>query len=412
MSKEKEIIPHLFRTEYSKIVAVLCKTYGIATIQLAEDLVSETFLVATETWGTKGIPEFPKAWLYQVAKNNAKNYFKRHTIYQEKVRPALKENINEGGPMAIDLSEKHIKDSQLQMVFAVCTPLLSTSSQICLALKILCGFGVNEIATALLSNKVTIRKRLFRAKEKLRNSGQELGFPQEKEITARLDNVLNIIYLLFNEGYYSSTSDKAIQKDLCFQAMQLVMVLLDYPPTNLPKTNALMALLCFQSSRIPARLNEHGDFILYANQNRELWNKDLIGKGTLFLNRSSQGKLLSKFHLEAAIAYWHSRNEDEKKWENILQYYNLLLQIEYSPIIALNRTYALAKARGSEIALKEALKIDLKANHLYHMLLSELYLDQNREKATSHAKIALTLAKTLADRNLINSKLATLRKDN
>jgi len=402
--KEKKLIPHLFRTEFSKIVAVLCKTFGLSNIQLAEDIVSETFLIATETWGLKGIPDNPTSWLYKVAKNKTKDYFKRDRIFKEKIASELQNYIH-NYECEINLSDKNISDSQLQMLFAVCNPIISAEAQITLALRILCGFGIDEISQAFLSNKETINKRLHRAKEKLRKNKVDLSFPPKSKLENRLNNVLSIIYLLFNEGYYSITSEQTLKKELCIEAMRLTYMLLENKSTNLPQTNALMALLCFHSSRFEARTNNKGELILYADQDKKDWNYELIKKGEYYLNKSAQGNV-TKYHLEAGISFWHTKNnKDQNKWENILQLYNQLLQIEYSPVAALNRTYALSKANSKKEAIAEILKIDLKTNHLYHSLLAELYKDLDNNNQIKHLKMAIELVKTESEKRIIKQKL-------
>jgi len=403
--KDNQLIPHLFRSEFSKIVSVLCKTFGLSNIQLAEDIVSDTFLKATETWGLKGIPDNPTAWLYKVAKNLTLDYFKREKIFVEKITPEFKNRHSNITEFEIDLSENNIEDSQLQMLFAVCNPIISTEAQIAMALKVLCGFGVNEIAQAFLSNKETINKRLHRAKEKFRKNKTDLTFPPSNILNDRLDNVLSIIYLLFNEGYYSTVSENTIRKEFCVEAMRLTYTLLNYGPSNLPKTSALMALLCFHSSRFEARTNSNGELILYDNQDRNKWNDDLIKRGKYYLSKSAKGEV-TKYHLEAGISFWHCKKEDsQEKWENILQYYNQLLQIEYSPITALNRTYALSKANGKVEAIKEALKINLKENHLFHTLLAELYQGIDERKKLEHLEKALQLVKTENEKRIIEQKM-------
>ena len=359
---QQEIIPHLFRTEFRKITAVLCKSFGNAFngIEIAEDIASETFLSAIETWTYKGIPENPTAWLYAVAKNKAKNYIARNQLFTDKIATELKQSSPTTQEIEIDLSEKNITDSQLQMLFAVCHPSISPEAQIGLALRILCGFGIEEIANALLSNKETINKRLFRAKEKLRLENVKIEFPGEAEIDNRLETVLTTLYLLFSEGYYSESNDTVLREDLCMEAMRLTYLLIENEQTNQPNVNALLALMCFQSSRFEARKNSNGEMILYDDQDETLWNDELISKGAYFLHKASHGNKLSKYHLEASIAYWYTIKADSKeKWESILQLYNQLLQLEYSPVAALNRTYALSKANGKAQAIIEAEKLQL-----------------------------------------------------
>jgi RNA polymerase sigma factor (sigma-70 family) len=360
MKKEEAVIPHLFRMEYRKIVAVLSKRFGFEQIEIAEDIASDTFLTATQTWGMNGLPENPVAWLYNVAKNKAKNHLQRNTVFENKIAPELKYGaLTSLGP-DIDLSPENINDSQLQMMFAICHPSISSEAQIGLSLRILCGFGIEEIADAFLTNKETINKRLFRAKEKLRAEKIDIELPSTTQMDSRLETVLATIYLLFNEGYYSLSQNKTIRKELCFEAMRLCKMLVENEITNKPSVNALLSLMCFHASRFEARFNKNGETVLYDEQDTSLWNPELISQGGYYLNRSANGDSVSKYHLEAGIAYWSTQKSDTKeKWENVLQLYNRLLQIQYSPIAALNRTYALSKANSKEEAIVEAEKLIL-----------------------------------------------------
>ncbi|MEO6521258.1 MAG: sigma-70 family RNA polymerase sigma factor [Mucilaginibacter sp.] len=411
MQTQNELIPHLFRTEYSKITAVLAKLFGFEHIEIAEDLVSDTFMLAAETWGLKGLPENPTAWLYTVAKNKAKDYLKRHTLFNDKITAEIRRNQSELFEIDIDLSGKNIADSQLQMMFAICQPCIPPEAQIGLSLRILCGFGIEEIADAFLSNKETINKRLFRAKEKLRTEQVKIEFPKPADISRRLQNVLTTLYLLFNEGYHSASKNKALQKDLCLEAMRLTYLLTQNPGTNLPFVNALLALMCFHASRFEARTNTDGEIILYEDQDTTLWDNELITRGEHYLNQASRGSELSKYHLEAAIAYWHTnKTNSPQKWESILQYYNQLLMLEYSPIAALNRTYALSKALGKPAAIIEAEKLGLNNNHLYYCLLGNLYTNVDDAMAVEHLKTALKLAKSADDKRVIEKQISELER--
>lgn len=410
MMRKDELIPQLFKTEYRKIISVLCKLFGIVHIEIAEDITNDTFLLASETWGLKGIPENPTAWLYTVAKNKTKDYFKRHKTFSKKVVIDIKQKQNQSEEFEVDLSLKNITDSQLQMIFTICNPIISVEAQIGLALRILCGFGIEEIAEAFLSNKETINKRLFRAKEKLRTENIKIELPTENEINTRLETVLTTLYLLFNEGYHSSTQKSHLRKELCLEAMRLNYFLIENDTTNKPIVNALMALMCFHTSRFEARTNQFGEPILYEEQDKNLWNEDLIAKGNYYLIESAKGQEISKYHLEASIAYWHcTKIEHTKKWENILQLYNQLLQIEYSPITALNRTYALSKVKGNEIAVIEALKLDLKNNQFYHSLLGNLYTTFDKTNAIKNYELAYQLAKSENDKITIQRQLLKIK---
>jgi RNA polymerase sigma-70 factor (ECF subfamily) len=408
MDKEA-LIPHLFRMEYRKIVAVLCKRFGFDQVETAEDIAGDTFLTAAQTWGLNGIPPNPAAWLYNVAKNKAKNHLQRRSTFDNKISPEI-QNARPGFEAPdIDLSPQNINDSQLQMMFAVCHPSISSEAQIGLSLRILCGFGIEEIADAFLTNKETINKRLFRAREKLRQEKIQVELPAPADIDGRLSTVLTCIYLLFNEGYYSSGRDKTLRKELCLEAMRLCTMLVENNSTNKPEVNALLALMCFHASRFEARLDKNGEIILYEEQDTSLWNTDLISKGGYFLRCAMNGSEVSKYHLEAGIAYWHTQKADTKeKWEHILQFYNRLLQIDYSPVAALNRTYALYKANGRQEAIAAAEKLGLEDNPFYFSLLGELYTGIDDKKAKQHYGKALLLVKTMADRLVIQKKMDKL----
>jgi RNA polymerase sigma-70 factor (ECF subfamily) len=411
MQEDQVSIHQLFQKEFAKMVAVISKLYGLACIEQAEDIVSETFLVATESWEKSGPPENPTAWLYKVAKQKTLSYFRRDKIFRQKIVPEIAAARKAAtGITEEDFSRQNIKDSQLRMMFAICNPAIASEAQIGLALRVLCGFGIDEIAEAFLTGRETIHKRLFRAKQKLRTENISMELPDDREIDSRLDSVLHIIYLLFNEGYYSSTQNQVLRKELCFEALSLGLLLTEFPATNRPKTNALIALMCFHSSRFAARVTPGNQAVLYDSQDEKLWDNDLILRGKYFLDLSSEGADMSPYHLEAGIAYWHCQKEDSsEKWESILQLYNLLLQINYSPTAALNRTYALSKARGKSAAIPEAEKLHALNNHFYFTLMGELYTDMDDGKAQTSFEKALLLARTQADKEAIQARMEKLR---
>jgi len=406
---ENQLLPGLFRTEYQKIVSVLSHLFGIKHIEIAEDIVSDTFLTATETWCINGIPENPTAWLYTVAKNKTKNYLKRNTLFEEKLAPEIKSSATKFEEPEIDLSNQNITDSQLAMIFAVCNPEISTESQVALALNLLCGFGIQEIADAYLTNKEVIYKRVNRAKERLKEINIKISTPSISEIKQRLDTVLTTIYLLFSEGYYSISQNTTLRKDLCIEAIRLAYLLVQNEETNEPEVNALLALMCFHVSRFEARAGQNGEVILYEDQDESLWNNELIEQGIYFLDKASSGNTLSKYHLEAGIAYWHTQKQDNaKKWEGILALYNQLLILEYSPIAALNRTYVLAKVKGKEAAIDEAEKLNLVSNHFYYSLLGNLYTGIDDKKAFSNYDKAYELANSASDKAIIAKNIVKL----
>jgi len=409
MQSQNSLIPQLFRSEYRKLVSVLSYRFGMEHIEAAEDIVSDTFLSATESWAIKGIPENPTAWLYTVAKNKARNYLNRNNLFDAKITPVLQSESSHGEEVDLDFSEKNISDSQLAMIFTICNPVISEHLQISLALNLLCGFGIQEIADAFLTNKETVYKRLQRAKEKLKIANIRIQQPKREEITGRLETVLTTIYLLFSEGYYSTSQHTVLRKEFCEEAIRLNYLLTENPLTDLPNSSALLSLMCFHASRFDARTGSNGEMILYQDQDERLWNLEMIEKGIFFLNRASEGNKVSHFHLEAAIAYWHTKKTDTKeKWEQILQLYNSLLILKFSPLAALNRTYALSKTEGKAVAIAEAEKLNLSDNQFYYVLLGNLYSEIDNKKALSNFSAALSLATGEADRKTIERYIAEL----
>lgn len=405
----KELLPHLFRQEYAKMTAVLCRHFGLQHIEIAEDIASDTFLKASEHWAINGIPENPTAWLYTVAKNKTKDYFKNLSVFENKIKTQIETDILQK-EYDFEYNSQIIADSQLAMIFAVCNPANSNENQICLALQILCGFSVEEISNAFLTKTETIKKRLQRARTHLRNDNFQIKSLSETEIKSRLKTVLKTLYLLFNEGYFSKTNNKQIRIELCSEATRLTLLLTENPLTNTAQVNALLALMCFQSSRLEARTNINGEAILFEEQDKSLWDQSLIQRGNYYLVNATNGNEVSKYHLEAGIAYWHTTSTDNEKWQHILQLYNQLILIEYSPIIALNRTFAFAKVYGNEKALSEAEKLNLTESNYYHELLGYLYANTDIDTAIMHYTKAISLTKSKAEQHTLYKEIERLEK--
>lgn len=412
---ENGLIAHLFRTEFRKIVSVLARQFGFAQVSLAEDIASETFLTAAQHWGPNGIPPNPTAWLYQVARNKAINQLRRDNRFKNTVAPNWLAGREDSIP-EFDLSPEGIMDSQLRMIFAVCHPALNTEDQVGLTLRILCGFSINEIAAAFLSAPERIYKRLHRAREKLRGAGIQLDWPPPEELDQRLMAVLTTLYLLFNEGYYSNGGDIPLRKELCYEAMQLCTLLLEQKRLQQPPVYALLALMCFHASRFDARFSSNGSLLRLDEQDQLRWNQELIDKGIQLLHTAGTGANLSKFHLEAAIAYWATQpNQQKEKWERLTGLYEQLVAIDSSPIVALNKIYTGYLARrqlntGPEPAetLSRLEALNLNGNPFYHVLLSELVKDAEPARAQKHLLLAARLAPTPADRQVIEQQLAKL----
>ncbi len=403
-----ELLPHLFRQEFAKMTAVLCRHFGLMQLEIAEDIASDTFLKASEQWAINGVPENPVAWLYTVAKNKTKDYFKHINIFETKLKIDLKQDNTFEEPEFV-FSEQIIADSELAMIFAVCNPDNNPENQIALALQILCGFSIEEIANAFISKNETIKKRLQRARNNLRNNSFQIKTLTKPEIQSRQETVLQTLYLLFNEGYFSKSNNQFIRKELCSEAIRLVLTLTENPLTNTSQTNALLALMCFQSSRIEARTNEKGETILFEEQDKSRWDESLIEKGNYYLVEATNQNEISKYHLEAGIAYWHTTNH-KNKWKNILQLYDQLILMEYSPIVALNRTFALSKVLGTKKAISEAERLDLAEINQYHELMGYLYSDQNKSKAIEHYEKAIALTNSEPEKQTIKKAIELLKE--
>ena len=406
LKASKELMPHLFRTEYSKMVAVLIRIFGFEHVETAEDISSETFLEAMETWPYKGVPQNPAAWLYAVAKNKAKNHINRRKLFTEKVQPKVTGTVAHPEVLERSFSAGNIQDSQLQMLFVVCNPAIALDAQVCLALRLLCGFGLQEIADALLSNKEAIHKKIHRAKAKLKALNMGIQMPELKELPARLNGVLQAIYLLFSEGYYSQSNDQVIRMDLCTEAINLAYLLLKNTQTNTHATNALLSLMCFHASRLDARQTEDGELILYEDQDEAKWSTGLIEKGFYYLQQAAKWQLISKYYLEASIAYWHTvKIALPEKWPSILSLYDALLLIDSAPAIRLNRIFALSKVHGNQQAILELCKLNLKNNHFYWRLLAELYQETAPDQTMQSLQQALKLCRTKMEKRTIESAI-------
>lgn len=412
----EKLASHLFRTEAGKMVSVLTRIFGLTHIEIAEDIVQDTFFKALNEWSYNNIPENPVAWLYKVAKNKTIDYLRhqKHVQgYESDLSHLLKSEWTLSSSVNNMFLDNEIQDSQLRMIFTSCHPALPAESQIALTLKTLCGFNIKEISRALLTTEANVNKRLFRAKQKIRDEHFKFEIPMGDGLADRLDSVYKVIYLIFNEGYSSTESEKIIRKDLCAEALRLCQLLGEHQIGDKPKTYALMALMCFHASRLDARTDDKGYAILLKQQDRNLWNKALIAKGFEYASNSSYGNELSEYHLEAGIAAYHSsaKSFEETDWENIMKLYVLLEKINPSPVTLLNKAIVLSKLKSSKEALEELLKIKkLDKYYLYHTTLAEFYRDLNlKENAINHLETALRLTASKAEISLIQRRIDELK---
>src|SRR5215813_5322445 len=408
-----ELVDHLFRHEAGKMVSYLIRIVGLGRLDLAEDVVQDTLCRALETWSVHGLPDNPPAWLMRVARNRALDLLRRDDQFRH-FTPEITYllNLQENLPVEALAFEKEIKDDQLRMMFSCCHPELSTEAQVTLILKTLCGFSVSEISYALLAGEDAIEKRLRRARKLFRRSGIFLEIADSSEIRARMDAVYQAIYLLFNEGYHSSRSDRTAPEDLCLEAIRLALLLSEHPEGGKPKTYALLALLCFHAARLHGRRDDDGSLIQLEHQDRSKWDRDLIGRGFHFLEKSSVGTELSEYHLEAAIAALHcaAPTYEKTEWGKILELYDLLYSLKPTPIVALNRAIAMGNALGPEEGLAELSKIPdpdkLKDYPFYQAAQGEFHLLAGRTaEAAKNFEKATKLARNRSEKEFFERKL-------
>lgn len=407
-----QLVDHLFRHESGKMVSVLTRRLGIKNLDIAQDIVQDTLLKAMTQWRYGNIPDNPSAWLYTVAKNKAIDYLRSA---QSRLSAELSDHTTAASELDDLFLESEIRDSVLRMIFACCHPGIPEESQIALSLKTLCGLSVPEIARAFLTSDDTIAKRIYRAKQKIIDDKIELDVPSSIELRSRLDIVLNVLYLLFNEGYNSSHPDELIRKDICAEAMRLCYLVTEHPLTSQPPANALLALMCFQSSRLISRIDEKGNIITLKFQDRKTWNQALISKGRDYLDRAAEGNAFSVYHLEAAIAGLHgsSPSFDQTDWKSVYDLYEILYTLKPSPIVALNKAIASSYAVSRQSALEQLKRIrGLEKHYLYHAALGEICLELDRkEEACAHFVSALQMTNSKTEQNFLREKIRVTQTD-
>jgi RNA polymerase sigma-70 factor (ECF subfamily) len=391
-------------------VSALTGIFGAHRLQLAEDVVQEALIRALETWPYYGIPANPAAWLMQTAKNRALDLLRREKFFHEKQDEiaATLERFPEDGPQFDD----EIRDHRLRLIFTCCHPAIPHDDRTLLALKTLCGFGVPEIASAYLASEAAVAKRITRAKQKIQDLRLPYEIPAGDELAGRLDAVLQVIYLLFNEGYKASAGDALVRADLCDEAIRLATHLAAHPRTTGPRVHALCALMLLHASRLPARAGADGGLVTLEQQDRSRWDRGRIALGLLHLSQAASGDELSEYHLQAGIAACHATAADDAAtdWPRILQHYDRWLALSRSPLVALNRAVALGRVHGAEAALDAIGEIPdrrlLESYHLYHAVLGDLALRLDRpQEAADHFREAIRRTGVEAERGFLEEKL-------
>lgn len=350
------LVDHLFRERSGQMVAWLTRIFGPAHLDLVEEVVQDALVKALQQWPFSGVPRNPGGWLFQVARNGALDVLRRHASFGDRADALARELTRSAQVLQREdwRVDGVIEDDELQMILLCCHPILSRDAQVALSLKTVGGFGVHEIARAFLTSESTVAQRLVRAKRNLRAANVRFELPSGDDLSGRLEAVLEVIYLLFNEGYAARAGDDLVRNDMCGEALRLARVVAGSAVAS-PSAHALAALLAFQSARLPARVDAAGDVVLLDEQDRSQWDPRLIALGFAHLERSAAGDVMSPYHVQAAIAAAHARatTPDDTPWPTILRLYDDLLDLQPSPVVALNRIVALWKVRGLEAAESE-----------------------------------------------------------
>jgi len=416
----------LYRRSRPALIGAVTRLLGPSHLDQVEAVVQEAFVSALRTWRA-GAPANPEGWLVQVAKNRALDWLRTGGRPERAGAPAGPASADgeedalaalpsdAADPEATARLQGELADDQLAMMFVACHESLSTSAQVMLALRTLCGLEAAEIAALLLSQEAAVEKALVRARARLREVGLSFDVPRGAELQARLPPVLTVLYLLFSEGYAAHGGDRAVREDLCSEALRLCRVLLDHPATRQPRVHALAALMLLQASRLRARADESGRLLTLAEQDRSRWDGAMVRQGLEQLARSAEGDELTEFHLEAGIAACHALapSFDTTDWPRIVESYDQLLRLDPSPVIRLNRAIALSWARGPAAGLQALREIESEPELQRLSLLEAARADlHSRLGEAHHARdayaAALERAGSEQEKQLLRRRLAEL----
>ncbi|MGH9819205.1 MAG: RNA polymerase sigma factor [Pyrinomonadaceae bacterium] len=410
----RESLNHLFRYHAGQMVAVLSRIFGVANIDLIDDSVQDALVVALKTWPYGETPENPRAWLIQVAKNRVLDRL-RHDKRSDSIDFDSTELELVAKPSSETRLAGEMGEDELRMIFACCHPSIPADGRVALTLKIVGGFSVAEIASAYLSSDDAAAKMLTRAKAKFRDGGISLEIPAQAELSERLDSVLRVLYLMFNEGYAASSGEGLIRRDLCSEAIRLAHIIAGHPVTCGPKVHALTALFLFQAARLSARSNHHGDLLLLSEQDRSRWDSQMLTTALRHFRLSAGGTELSDYHLEAEIASHYALAQDfeSTNWDRILSCYDILQARRFSPVVELNRIIALGKVNGPAQALDELSQLGgnylMTSFNLFHITRGHILSETgDASEAIAAYQRAVELTKNKAVLRFLNKRIGQL----
>jgi len=409
------LVEHLFRHQAGALVSTLTRILGPQNLDLAEDVVQDALVKALQHWPYSGIPERPSAWLVHAAKNRAIDLLRRRAAFAAKEEQLLREWTPSEDVSQTAVLPGGVVDDVLSMLFMCCHPSIPREGRVALALKTVAGLSAGEIARAFLAEESTIAQRIVRAKRQIRDQAIVFGVPPDAELPGRLDSVLEVLYLWFNEGYGAHKGNELVRADLCEEAVRLCWLLAEYPATTLPKCHALLALMLLHAARFPTRVDGEGNLLLLRDQERSQWDQRLIHLGLRYLGRGAEGAEVTPYHLEAGIAACHAVAESyaATDWERILELYDQLYRLNASPVVALNRAVALSRLHGALAAIQEIERIQddpaLTRSHLMPAVLAELWAEAGEpRRAASFYRQALGHPCSEPERRFLSKKLAAL----
>jgi len=403
-------IDHLFRHHSGKMVSVLTRIFGLSNLDIIEDAVQDTFIKASISWRREQ-PKHPEAWLTKAAKNRVIDIFRKLKT-EQKLLPQIQQGTDF---IAINefFLDTEIEDAQLRMIFTACHPELNPTDRITFALKTVSGFSIKEISSALLTKEGTIKKRLSRARKTIQNSKLKFHIPQGKALPNRLESVMEVLYLIFNEGFHSNNQEELIRQDLCGEAMRLCQLLLKNKNTRTSASYALYALMCFHSARLSTKINTNNELLDLKHQDRTQWHFPLIELGNMMMNKAVEHSEFSCYHYEAAIASEHLRANrfEDTNWDKILLWYQSLYALQPMAIHVLTMAVVCMQQQNYKAAktyLDQILPNDFAQRaYLYYAALSDYY---SNTKQTKKAIIQIDNAINKVSNNLEKEYLLKKKK--
>jgi RNA polymerase sigma-70 factor, ECF subfamily len=412
-SPERALVDEVYRTESRRVLATLIRMIG--DFDLAEDALHDAFAAALEQWPRDGMPSNPRAWLVSTGRFKAIDVIRRRARHDARTAE-LEARLSASVEADVFQETSDVPDDRLRLIFTCCHPALAPEARVALTLREVCGLTTEEIASAFLTSPPTLAQRIVRAKRKIRDAGIPYEVPAAVDLPDRLDGVLQVIYLVFNEGYSPSSGEGVTRSDLSTEAIRLGRLLLELLPD--PEVMGLLALMLLHESRRAARRSPAGDLVLLDDQDRSLWSRDLIAEGTALVERALSTGRIGPYALQAAIAAVHAEAPDREAtdWAQIVALYDVLLRVHPSPVVELNRAVALAMRDGPAAGLAVVDRIlvdgDLTDYHLAHAARADLCrrLGRRAEARTSYER-ALALARQEPERRFLRRRIAELGDD-